>query len=83
MTEREPEWCDESRAEVFAYLDYEAQSCHGCGGYLPDTTDPTGRWVASDPSKCFKCEALRTKQSAYSDVKHPDAFVIWPVERSD
>ncbi len=57
--------------------------CHGCGGYLPDTTDPEGRWVASEPYRCLRCDAAQTKQSRYTESRNPSALVVWPVDRVD
>ena len=48
---------------------------------MPDTTDPEGRWVASEPYRCLRCDAAQTKQSRYTESRNPSALVVWPVER--
>lgn len=83
VSTREVEWDDEERARVLALLDYEAQQCSGCGGYLPDTTDPDGKWVAGLPSRCFRCDAVQRKQQDYRESQNPAALTVWPVHRDD
>lgn len=82
VTTREVEWDDDERAKVLALLDYEAQTCPGCGGFLPETTDPQMqfRYEADNPSRCHRCDALHAKQEAYKDQTRSSALVIWPVE---
>lgn len=81
MTRREPEWTEAERGKVLALLDYEGQCCPGCGGYLPDTTDPANQFAyeADNPNRCHACTALQVKQGAYSEQKYAQALVQWPV----
>jgi hypothetical protein len=80
VTTRTPEWDEESRAEVIAWLDYEAQQCPGCGGYLPDTTAPDAVYSAGLPHRCKRCDAIRARQEEYTESIRPDALVVWPTE---
>lgn len=71
---------------MLALLDYEDQVCPGCGGWLPETTDPEaeGQYVADPPSRCHRCHAIQGRQEEYrSDetVSRPGALPIWPVRR--
>ena len=63
---------------MFAWLDFEAQSCPGCGGYLQDTTSTD--YVATPPHRCKKCDAVKTRQKEYQESRNPDALVVWPAE---
>jgi hypothetical protein len=65
---------------VLALLDYEASLCHGCGGYLPETTDPDSKYVAGPPGRCHRCTVLHRKQDEYKDQKDPKGLVHWPIE---
>lgn len=69
---------------VRAYLDFEHLTCAGCGGFLPDTTDPDneGRYVAEPPHRCHRCDALERQRKEYDDdsVQFPRALVVWPVD---
>src|SRR5690606_3854254 len=60
VTTREPEWDDESRAYVLALAEYERSVCGGCGGWLPETTDPKneGRYVSKGAIRCHRCDVL-------------------------
>lgn len=80
-TTREAEWDGEQRGLVLALLSFEGQSCHGCGGFLPETTDPDndGRYKAGYPGRCYRCSAIKAQQKAYEDQK-PESLVLWPVE---
>lgn len=80
VTVRESEWDDEERGTVLALLDYEASTCVGCGGYLPETTDEDAKFDASPPVRCHRCTALQVKQKEYADQRTPGALVMWPVK---
>ncbi|WP_037355406.1 hypothetical protein [Amycolatopsis orientalis] len=64
-----------------AFLEYEALVCHGCGGFLPETTDAdnAGKYVADLPHRCHRCDALAKQQEAYADSPQPNALKVWPV----
>jgi hypothetical protein len=85
VTVREPEWGEKERAKVLAYLEYEAQVCSGCGGWLPETTarENEGRYHAELPGRCHRCDALQLRQDEYANdkVKRPGALVLWPVRK--
>jgi hypothetical protein len=67
---------------VLAWIDYERSLCSGCGGYLPETTDPENesRYKAGLPHRCHRCDAVQSRQADYRDAKNPSALRIWPVE---
>lgn len=61
-------------------MEYEGQKCPGCGGFLPETTDPDQRYVAGLPHRCYRCDAVQKKQGEYRDQKNVEALQVWPVE---
>jgi len=76
----EVEWDDEQRAWVRALAELERQTCNGCGGFLQDTLDPETEWVADQPYRCHRCEALEIRRKQVSEKAHnPGSLVIWPV----
>jgi hypothetical protein len=77
----EPEWDDDDRAWVEALLDLEAQRCPGCGGHLPETTDPAndGAYVTGPPHRCHRCTALHARQAQYDRDPNRAAQVVWPI----
>lgn len=77
----EAEWDDEQRAMMRALAELEGQSCSGCGGWLPHTTDigMDGGFVAEHPLRCHKCEAIAVRRAAVKDKPHPEALTVWPV----
>lgn len=79
MTTREVEWDAEEQAKVTALLEFEAQLCPHCSGYLPETTDPDKSWVADPPMRCFRCDTLVQKQEDYKEQRRPEALVVWNV----
>lgn len=85
MTTRAPEWTEEDRSLVMAFLDYEMLVCRGCGGFLPETTDPDNedQYVAELPHRCHRCDALGRQQDAYQDAKQRSALALWPVHRKE
>lgn len=78
MTSREAEWDQEQRDLVLGLLEYEAQVCHGCGGWIPETTngENDGRYVVDPPGRCFRCKAIHAKQEDY-EKQNPRSLVIW------
>jgi len=81
VTTRESEWDEQQRGFVLALLAYEAQVCHGCGGWLPETTDGDndGRYHVDIPGRCYRCTAIHKKQDEY-EKQNPRALVLWPAE---
>ncbi|WP_326565073.1 hypothetical protein VSH64_24845 [Amycolatopsis rhabdoformis] len=61
-------------------MDFEALTCNGCGGYLPETTDPENeaRYLTEPPHRCHRCTSIAAKQENYQKAKHPNAYVAWP-----
>jgi hypothetical protein len=68
---------------VLGFLDHEALTCRGCGGYLPETTDPENRFVTDLPHQCYRCTAVHARQDEYKDSKHSRALVTWPVHKKE
>lgn len=66
---------------MLALLDVEEKTCNGCGGWLPETTDPgnEGKYRADEPIRCHRCTALHSKRSDYQEPHH-QALVLWPAE---
>lgn len=83
MTRREAEWDDEERANVLSLIEHEGQQCAGCGGYLPETTDPANesRYQTDLPRRCFRCDGIQIRQAQYTDAVRPSALTVWPVRR--
>lgn len=69
MTEVEPEWDDEARAEALILMEIEADTCSGCGQPLSETLHPGAYsgYRASDPAVCQGCKALHHKAKDYAD----------------
>lgn len=80
VTTRESEWDDEERGTVLALGDYEHSLCGGCGGYLPETTQPGAAYEATLPHKCFRCAAVHSKQKEYEKNADVRDMAIWPVK---
>ena len=77
VTRREPEWDDEQRAVMVALAIYQANVCTGCGGWLPETTDPGNedRYRGDLPIRCHKCTAINRMQKVYVEQsEHPGAL---------
>jgi hypothetical protein len=85
VTVREPEWNDDQRLLLVALMDYEAQICHGCGGFLPETThdDAEGSYEADPPWRCHRCTTLNKHKAEYrkefkdDETGRFDALVVW------
>jgi hypothetical protein len=80
------EWDEKERSRVLALLEYESQQCSGCGGWMPETTDPDARFEASPPYRCYRCDAVyrlrNSKEYSPERVKGPiEALQIWPVKK--
>jgi hypothetical protein len=78
----EPEWDAEQRAWPLALAELEAQSCSGCGGWLPETTsiEKSDGYVAEHPWRCHRCEALEIRRQQVRDKPNPGSFTVWPVK---
>lgn len=72
VTEVEPEWDEQSRAEAIALLDVEADTCSGCGQPLSETLRPeaVGGYKVGLPARCHACDALRHAQKDYVELDH-------------
>lgn len=81
VTSVEVEWDDEQRAWMLALAEADAQSCDGCGGWLPHTTsiEMSDGFVADHPLRCHRCEALSVRRKSVSDKPNPESFAVWPV----
>jgi hypothetical protein len=60
VTRVEPEWDAQQQAWMLALGRYRQETCNGCDGYLPETTDPEndGRYQTTGPFLCHRCEAI-------------------------
>jgi hypothetical protein len=82
VTTADVEWDDEQRNWMLALHALDAQSCSGCGGWLPDTTavERDGGYVADPPYRCHRCEALAIKRKKHlQNTSNPEALTVWPV----
>lgn len=86
VTTREVEWDDDERAQVLALLEYEAQACPGCRGWLPETTDSAhaGRYKTAPPIRCHRCDAVTRAQDEHTKRggQRLQALVAWPTQLS-
>lgn len=69
--------------KVLAILNFEAQKCSGCGGYLPGTANPDVAMWRLRRTGVFRCDALQTEQRGYAESRNPSALTVWPVDRVD
>lgn len=82
ITTREVEWDEEQRALALAMFQFQAETCHGCGGWLQETTaeEAEGKYVALPPIRCHRCKVINAEREAYHEepeLYHPDSYVIW------
>lgn len=66
---REPEWDDEQREIALAFLRYERECCHKCGGHYSNTRDETMmRDVKDVEDICLDCQAIEaTRKDRHKD----------------
>lgn len=83
MTEVEPEWDEQSRAEAITLLDLEADTCSGCGQPLSESTtdEAFGGYQAVGPVRCNGCFALIHSQKEHRELPHFHAL-RWSVRRT-
>jgi hypothetical protein len=67
---------------MLALAEIRADTCDGCGGYLPETTSKEydGEVFAERYATCHVCLALSVRRAAESEEKHPRA-VRYAVKR--
>jgi hypothetical protein len=67
----EPEWDAGQQAWMLALARYRTEMCDGCGGHLPETTDPgsDGRYHVTGPFLCYRCEAIGIARQAFVDAR--------------
>lgn len=84
VTRREPEWDDEQRAWMDAWLLYKSGVHEACGHYLPDSTatEAEDGYVAELPIRCHACTARARAFTRYSESQHVEAL-LFPVKRKD
>lgn len=82
VTRREPEWDDEQRAWMDAWLLYRSNIHEACGHYLPDSTAPEAEdgYVSEDAIRCHACTARARAFARYSESQQPEAL-LFPVKR--
>lgn len=69
-TTREPEWDEQERATLYAWLEDRQDRCSGCGHPLSESTDldTAGQWAASS-QVCLACLAAHNlRKGAKSDA---------------
>lgn len=60
---------------MLALAAYEGQCCHGCGGYLPETTDRANEErYRSEAARCHQCTAIAQEADGYKDSRHSQAL---------
>lgn len=77
-TTTEPEWDEEQRELVFAFLAWEAGLCPGGKHSLDETTKPEneGRYGWEPAVRCHYCTAADQASKAYEDSPSPNALFI-------
>lgn len=79
----EQEWDEQQQAWMLALAECEAMSCHGCGGWLPETTaiENDERYAAPEGIRCHSCTAQsRAQQDHAKNAQYPHA-VQWPTPK--
>jgi hypothetical protein len=78
--QREPEWSQDDRDQFEALVMYESLVCRGCGGWLPDTTDPNHAALV-EHGKCYGCQSLaingRDNEAKHKDEKPAPGRPFW------
>ena len=76
--EIESEWTHDDRDLAVALALYEADCCPGCGGHLPETTNPDNeeQYRAAVQARCHKCTALAIAQIGAQKMPHPGALLL-------
>ena len=86
VVRREPEWDEEQRGWVLAWLLYRANVHKPCGHYLPDATDPDaeGAYMSEPPIRCHVCteRAAAYKRVQEAGNRHPEAL-LFPVRKKE
>lgn len=82
VVRREPEWDDESRGWVQAWLSYKANVHEACGHYLPDSTaaEADDGYEVELAVRCHACTARAEAYARYSETRHPEAL-LFPTRR--
>ena len=53
---------------------------HSCGHPLSESTEPSAKYVAELPTRCYACDAIELKQEEYRDSPRPTAL-LWRASR--
>jgi hypothetical protein len=77
-TTTEPEWDQEQRDLVFAFLAWEADLCPGCKQPMVETTkaENEGRYVPGPAIRCHRCTASEQASKPYEGSPSPQALFI-------
>lgn len=73
-----PEWTDEDRELVFAFLAWEASLCPGCRHPLAETmkAENEERYRGVLEGRCHRCTALEIEQEKHQKKDHPSALLV-------
>lgn len=84
VTCREPEWDEEERAWMLAWLTYDANVHEACGHYLPDSTALEGDegYEVPEAIRCHACTARVQAFARYSESPAPEAL-LFPARRRE
>lgn len=76
----EAEWDAEDRATMAALTALDADTCHGCGGWLSETTtdEAAHRDYRVQSATCHRCVSLGEMTDAYKndDYRHARRFSV-------
>jgi hypothetical protein len=73
----EPEWDEQSQAEMLALAVYRKRRCPGCGGDLEETTaaENEDHYRPELPLQCHRCVGLARAAEPYADQRNPHTFL--------
>lgn len=84
VSQSEPEWNDDDRADMEALAALESDECSGCGHPLSETTTSNfyEDYEVPAPRRCQACTAVMVKQTLLDAQKpeHPGAL-RWQVSK--
>lgn len=84
VVHREPEWDDQERGWMLAWLLYKSNVHEACGHWLPDSTAPEADegYVVDEAVRCHACTARAQAYKRYEDTPNPEAL-LFPARRRE